>query len=389
VKLPLDRHDQFLKALKQDTVEDALGAAGVSLLELADGWEPNDKGVPLMAFIDETSMTEDEHVRHIIEACDAVAMAGDLAQLPPVDPDKEKRGEKVISGLEYAHALPDAINCEFSTNYRLRSDAPVLVEVMDHLRRASTDPQADARDELVQAWKLLTTGGGGVTLVRELSPEHVEGVVTGRDVGLVWRNDRRHELTDRIRRLLGFNNVTVAPGEPVLPTINRRNNQKVVELVQRNAAWRFITSDQFFDTCFADTWPGGEDVAQRVFECQYCFEWRADKAYNRLGNYSVADVKFAFGYWRTVHKSQGRQWPTVFIDGTDAYARVSSGLRPGRGVASVRDAARWLYTAVSRAQQGVVLFKTLPDTLPDATAAVLRDQLADMVSGMAPESANF
>jgi ATP-dependent exoDNAse (exonuclease V) alpha subunit len=54
-------------------------------------------------------------------------------------------------------------------------------------------------------------------------------------------------------------------------------------------------------------------------------------------------VEFDYGYALTVHKAQGSQWPNIFIVDESMKFR--------------HDWRRWLYTAITRASEKVVILK--------------------------------
>ena len=68
--------------------------------------------------------------------------------------------------------------------------------------------------------------------------------------------------------------------------------------------------------------------------------------------FNALQVKFAYAV--TCHKSQGGQWPVVFIDQGYLTDEMMN-----------RDYLRWLYTAITRAQEKVYLVNFHKNFFPE------------------------
>jgi hypothetical protein len=373
-KIRPDRVEEFKTHLKETrSAETALAQVGVNVLELADGWElnPDRKFQPLLTVLDETSMVPARTILDIVSTTTLVA-CGDSAQLPAVE-SAENGSDKlnvVMNGLEAAAGTAGAVKHEFVENYRLKSDAPVLVEVMSALRRAASATDGSAPSEVALALSLIRQNKGGVTVVNELSAADAASIMRGENVALAWKNATRHWLLDAARASIGLNNDAMIIGEPVIPTLRTRDNREVVAAVQGAEIWHFAGDE--FGNGFGDfEWTSNDDQRRRI-RLNYAFEYREDRAYSRLGNFRGCEATLAFGYVRTVHKAQGRQWPRVFISMSD----VLNAHAFFRGKGQLRDFIRWLYTAVSRAEHDVVFFHEWPLALPYDEVNSVRETLA-------------
>jgi hypothetical protein len=384
-KIDPKRVDEFRNYLREDdaTVEGALGAVGVNILELSEGWAINDnpKHQPLLAILDEASMVTPATMRDLINVVRLV-VCGDHAQLPAVEKDGAKAPEDSgQNGIEVAADAPGAVAHNFRINYRLQTDAPVLSEAMAALRRSASVgtkydvPGTSMMSELAAALGILQSNKGGVRLVQELSHEDAASILTGKNVALAWRNATRIALLDDARKSIGLDNDGLIAGEPVVPTIRNRKNRVAVAAAQASELWHFVGDN--FGSGFGDFQFQNVEGVKETVEAQYAFEYRENGEYRNLGRFRGCDVTLSFGYVRTVHKAQGRQWPHVFINMPDVHAmRSFKAMRH-----ETRDFVRWLYTAISRAEVSVTFFVKWPTALPFQTVHDVRAQIAANVEG--------
>lgn len=385
-KIDPARVEEFRSYLREEngSVESALGQVGVNILELADGWSINEKAKhnPLIAILDEASMVPAETMLDLLKVVRLV-VCGDHAQLPAVEKDKglDSAQNAVINGIEAAASAPAAVPHEFSVNYRLQGDAPVLAEAMAALRRAAAVGTrydvggSSMMSELASALGILQSNKGGVRIVQELSAEDAASILKGENVALAWRNATRIGLLDAARASIGLGNDELLPGEPVVPTIRTRNNRAVVAAAQAAELWHYVGDN--FGLGFGDFQFANVEGVKETVPVRYAFEYREDRAYSRLGRFSGCEATLAFGYVRTAHKAQGRQWPRVFISMPDVHA-----MRSFKSVGhQSRDFVRWLYTAISRAECDVTFFVNWPKALPYSTVMEVRAAIAANVEG--------
>lgn len=160
---------------------------------------------------------------------------------------------------------------------------------------------------------------------------------------LVWRNSTRLEVTRAVRARLGYAEGALYPGEPLVCRSTDRADR--LDGFYNNALFRIV---DVLDEYPGQVWvvPDGEPEAVRQRVTVHMEEY--DGPYVEPGA-----MPFRFGYALTVHTAQGGEWPMVVIDQQDLLAQ--------RGMCYARkeldDAARWQYTAITRAKQTLLLLQ--------------------------------
>jgi exodeoxyribonuclease-5 len=141
------------------------------------------------------------------------------------------------------------------------------------------------------------------------------------DIVLCWTNPTRQRLNSDIRRLKGFAGQPRA-GEPVMCTKNaptfRVYNGGIYPLVA------------FLDGLIVVDVDGRETAIPKA-------------SFEGMPDMRGAKTSFQFGYAATVHKAQGSEWANVLL--IDDYV--------------MPDRRNWLYTALTRASQSVVVAKAV------------------------------
>ena len=147
------------------------------------------------------------------------------------------------------------------------------------------------------------------------------------DIILCWRNTTRRNLNALKRAHLGLSGPPV-PGEPVMCLKNDHEmgvlNGATYDLVE-------MRRDEFDRLCVTVTNERGHDVTLTGA----WFE-DVDETDRRLDDF----VGFTWAYCATVHKAQGSEYSFAIL--IDEYSRND-------------DRARWLYTAITRAKQKILM----------------------------------
>lgn len=247
--------------------------------------------------IDECSMVDGRMGEDLLSFDCKILVLGDPAQLPPV------RG-----GGYFTNHKPDAMLTEI---HRQASDNPII-DLATRVRRGED----------------LEPGVFGDSLVtRELTPE----LALGADQIIVGRNRTRHATNKRMRELLGHDGITPNVGERL---VCLRNNHDRGLL--NGSLWSVeeVYSDD--DPMCLLLSPEDESWTQEVMVHRAPFEGRDVEFWEKR-----EAEEFCSGYVLTCHKAQGSQWSRVLVmDESDAFRS---------------NKRRWLYTAITRAADSVVI----------------------------------
>lgn len=247
--------------------------------------------------IDECSMVDVRMGDDLLSFDCKVLVLGDPAQLPPV------RGGGFFTDHE-----PDVMLTEI---HRQAAGNPII--------RLATQ---------VREGGGLALGKHGDSLVTyELTPE----LALSADQIIVGRNKTRHGVNARMRELLGYTGVAPNVGERL---VCLRNNHELGLL--NGSIWNVEEVHRDDDPMCLSLSPEGEDWTQELMVHRAPFEGRDVMFWEKR-----EAEEFCPGYVLTCHKSQGSQWPRVLVlDESEAFRS---------------DQRRWLYTAITRASESVVV----------------------------------
>jgi exodeoxyribonuclease-5 len=263
--------------------------------------------------IDECSMVDDEIGKHVLSFGIPVLVLGDPAQLPPVK-----------GGGFFTNADPDVMLTEI---HRQARDNPII------------DLATRVREGL-----LLKYGryGDSAAIIQRANLK--QKTVMAADQIIVGLNKTRDTFNHRVRSIRGFKNEFPEVGETLVCLRNDRELGifngglwKVLELPPRK--------------------PGGIKSARCVdmhlgsldFEHSTPVEVRVRKEFFQGKGAEIpwkelrGTQEFDFGYALTCHKSQGSQWPFVCVF--------------DEGGAFGPDYERWLYTAITRASEKLIIVR--------------------------------
>lgn len=257
--------------------------------------------------IDECSMVDKDLAQDVLSFNVPILVLGDPAQLPPV------------SGAGYfTNAEPDVMLTEI---HRQASDNPIIY-------LATTVRQGGS----------LKVGNYGNSAV--LSDVNSTEDLALYDQVIVGRNNTRTGINKIIRNMIGK--------DTILPTVNDRliclkNDKKMGilngEMFSVTQAIPSANNKSFYSKYkLVDFDNGTKIITVKVhnafFDGTTVPEWK----------YLKGSQEFDYGYAITAHKSQGSQWNDVLIIDESWCFR--------------EDARRWLYTAITRAQNKILIYKT-------------------------------
>jgi exodeoxyribonuclease-5 len=294
-------------------------------------------GAPLLV-LDEVSMVGERIAADLLSFGTKILCLGDPAQLPPVE-----------GGGYFINAQPDHLLTEI---HRSALDSPVT-------RLATSVRQSMPGDRTLGMNGMDGDSGRKLAVTRD--------EVTRFDQVLVGTNKTRWQAIHLLRTLHGLTGAIPQPGDRVIGLANS---------VEAN----IFNGQQFTVTDVKNTAPGADRITMTVVDDtgnrRRITAWTAgftgqegEKLAKREGRGTVAAMTFAQAI--TCHKSQGSQWDRVLVvDESWIFARAATqdAMRAGSpadaaGAAGHLNGQRWLYTAITRAAEQVVVI-TSPRGLP-------------------------
>ena len=247
--------------------------------------------------VDECSMVDEELARDLLRYGKPLLVLGDPFQLPPV------RGRGYLTAAE-----PDAMLTEV---HRQALDNPIL--------RAATE---------IREGGSLQMGHHGALQVVERGTLSV-GDACEFDQVLVGTHKLRRSYIKQMRKHEGRVGYFPEPGDRIICTRNHRKsglfNGQVFKVIGSR------TTAQCVNLRLID-----EDDADAMVIDARCLQdgWR-DPSWKPTPQQGAIYQQFDFAQAMTVHKAQGSEWGDVLVYDESAVFR--------------NDAARWLYTAITRA----------------------------------------
>ncbi len=252
--------------------------------------------------VDECSMVNEGIAKDLLRTGAKILAFGDPGQLPPVE------------GKPYFNK-PD-----FRLNeiHRQAQESPIIRQA--HSVRSGGTYAADT-DKFRIVWGLS------------------DDELMANDIVLCWMNKTRKSINNRFRALLGYSGPPRA-GEAIVCLKNAH------KFGLYNGA--IYTLEKDFDPSSKSgtmtlTIDGmSVEVPKVVFAKPQ--EERFEQIQMRLGSEKF-ETAFDFGYCLTVHKSQGSEWRNVAV--VDEY--------PNNSDPRFADRTKWLYTAITRAAEGIII----------------------------------
>lgn len=294
-------------------------------LRLADIRKPrfvlNDQSVlrdAKLLVLDEVSMVSDDMARDLLAFGKPILVLGDPGQLPPVN------GEGA-----FTKDAPDVLLTEV---HRQAGDSAIIR--LATLARESKPIPYGEHDRYV--WKMRQA---------DITPAQM---LKGGQV-ICGRNATRVQLNLAMKRAAGFDGVyPKGKGEKIICLKNRADlglvNGMFLDLTE------IEDEDELSFTAVIDTEDGekvggggGTRERFRIYKGHFDDHIAPDRERERRDHWKKKSlVEAVWGWAITCHKSQGSQWENVIVF-DDGLARTAE------------DRARWLYTAITRAERGLVI----------------------------------
>jgi exodeoxyribonuclease-5 len=265
--------------------------------------------------LDEVSMVGDEMARDLLAFGKPVLVLGDPGQLPPV------KGEGA-----FTRDTPDVMLTEI---HRQAGESAIL-RLATLAREGKPIPYGE-HDRFV--WKMRR---------QDVAPEQM---LKGGQV-ICGKNATRIQLNLAMKGAAGFNGLYPGGLGEKLICLKNRNDLGLVNGMFLDLA-DIEDTDELSFTAAVRTEDGqrigGERERFRIYKGHFDEHVAPDPERERRDHWKKKTlIEAVWGWAITCHKSQGSQWPNIIV--------FDDGL--GR---TAEDRARWLYTAITRAEQGLVL----------------------------------
>ncbi|MBL8899808.1 MAG: AAA family ATPase [Planctomycetes bacterium] len=288
-------------------------------------WRPRPRLDCDLIVVDEASMVDRELFEDLAKHEIPILAVGDHGQLPPVGGDGDLMQRPDLR-LEQVHRQA-AENPIIALSMAIRGQREALAAV-----------KSDSRVTRMESWDGLEA-----LMRRELrSPESADEIVF-----LCYYNQTRVRLNALARALLGFTDPQLEARERVICLRNARFEVGLVANGMRGAIEQVAQHPERSDQLQASVRFAEEGLRfeGRLAKAQFGRETRLQE-FAEIGDHvrswDQVGMLFDWGYALTVHKAQGSQFRRVVLCRDD----------PGRGDEKGR---RWLYTAVTRAVDSLVI----------------------------------
>jgi exodeoxyribonuclease-5 len=259
--------------------------------------------------VDEASMVNEKLARDLLSFGRKLLIVYDPFQLPPPD----------NSGLGFfMRGEPDAVLTEI---HRQARDNPI-VDLATRIRQGESLPGRGYR------------AGNAVRIVDNETPHYLT-----HDTMLCGSNDMRRRCNNRQRYARGFVKERASRDEPQLgeTLLCLRNDVWVCDPVWNGTQWIVQDKEQVGDQKLPILWMLLRSAHDGETEVQVPSECFSEHRFVFRPRFQMFD----FGYALTVHKSQGSEWESVLLINE---------------APSFRDqAARWLYTGITRAEEKLTI----------------------------------
>ena len=265
--------------------------------------------------LDEVSMVGDEMARDLLAFGKPVLVLGDPGQLPPV------KGEGA-----FTRETPEVMLTEI---HRQAGESAIL-RLATLAREGRPIPYGE-HDRYV--WKMRRS---------DVAPEQM---LKGGQV-ICGKNATRIQLNLAMKGAAGFSSVYPGGLGEKLICLKNRNDLGLVNGMFLDLE-NIEDADELSFTAAVKNEDGqkigGERERFRIYKGHFDEHVAPDPERERRDHWKKKTlIEAVWGWAITCHKSQGSQWPNIIV--------FDDGL--GR---TAEDRARWLYTAITRAEQGLVL----------------------------------
>lgn len=275
-----------------------------------------------LVIIDESSMVTEQMKKDLKDSGAKVLFVGDPGQLP------------AVQSKDWFHSDFDFI---LNTIHRQAEGSPII-QMSLSVRKGDMNLKKyqDKNCRIIPSNKISVN-----SLVK------ADQIITG-------MNKTRHTLNRVVRKKLGFTEATPMKGDKLiclkndnLPTVNFINGVHCIALTDATSSMSFDNFKPSFNNDPEDMiidleYDGGE-YRSIIFDPHDCLSHYTNETIKRKWSDLKGVRELDYGYAITVHKSQGSEWDKLII--IDDKMRVMD--REFR--------KRWLYTAITRAKDKLIL----------------------------------
>lgn len=275
-----------------------------------------------LLIIDECSMVNEKLGKDLLSFGIPILVLGDPAQLPPVS------GEGF-----FTRGTPDVLLTQI---HRQAEGSPIL--------RLATMAR---EGKYIPTGKMFNPSGGGIAMVSKWDDVTERSKLSAHQI-IVGTNATRIALNRTIRESLQACGA-LPPASPKTPWLPAPGD-KVICLRNKHSRgllngsmWRVDESDlSGNETLVTMKVSSIDDDAAVPLEVMVPFQcFSGDKSYKFPMNLARDYEEFTFGYAITAHKAQGSEWQNVLVR--------------NQGFIFEEDRHKWLYTAITRASENLIL----------------------------------
>lgn len=302
----------------------------------------------LLIICDEASMLSDKLLDDLEEFAtkkeSKILYMGDPFQLPPVG-----KYSRTVFDNEYKSVL---------TQVMRQGDGSAILDWATALRQKKTafSPTSTHGDVSVESKPVLWN-------------DYLAKLKAGKDITMVtWKNEARIRFNQGVRKALGFDGKILQAGEPIMGISNGaflRNGETMkvpenIELLGKDKLfirvpnrekalpivaefYRYKEDGEVHHLILVPSYNGASIAPQNLAGLRYWRDGYKRDFVDLCGRPMLSPTVTicTYGYAITAHKSQGSQWEEVYITGTSKLYNEQL------------TNARWLYTAVTRAESKV------------------------------------
>ncbi|MBK8909262.1 MAG: AAA family ATPase [Rhodospirillales bacterium] len=265
--------------------------------------------------LDEVSMVGEEMARDLLAFGKPILVLGDPGQLPPI------KGQGAFTQAE-----PDVM----LTEIHRQAGESAIIRLATMARQGHPIPYGEHDDYV---WKMRRD---------QVGPEQM---LRGGQV-ICGRNATRVQLNLAMKHAAGFDDdYPSGAGEKIICLKNRNDIGIVNGMFLEFTDIRDETASCFSATVLSEDGEavGSDGERHFIYKGHFDEHVRPDPERDRRDHWIKKGlIEAVWGYAITCHKSQGSQWENVLV--------FDDGL--GR---TAEDRARWLYTAITRAEKGLVI----------------------------------
>lgn len=318
LKTKLKEQNIILKGDSVGTIHSLIYSPIINDKDEIIGWQTKEEIEPDLIIIDEASMVDEIIWHHLLEYKIPIIAVGDHGQLPPIKGNFNLM-QKPLLKLEEIH------------------------------RQAKKNPiiglSIDAREKGMVSKGKYSSGVRKFTAndmdYQESMNEMLENYNPDTLI-LCGYNTTRRKLNNHIRSVLGFESPNPSSGDRVICL--RNNHTKNIFNGMLGTIGHIEKKDK--DWYLAEILMDGEDEIYEGFISVEQFNCENSLNFTKKRSKIMEGDLFDFGYALTVHKAQGSQAKKVILF-EERFKQMSDD-----------DWKRWLYTAVTRAEEELYIFST-------------------------------